>query len=50
MLADGVIGRGSVDQLLEKVRGVEHLAAASDIMTFVVPTSGQKRASGGARA
>jgi hypothetical protein len=49
MLADDVIGRKSVDELIGRVKGIEKLPV-EDIMGLVVPKAPAHAAIGGSRA
>jgi 2-methylcitrate dehydratase PrpD len=50
MLADGVIGRKSADELIDRVKNVEMLAHIGSVMDFVVPLAAARAAIGGRRA
>jgi hypothetical protein len=49
MLDDGVIGRKSTDELIDRVKKVETLAHIEEIMGLVVPESPGRAAIGGRR-
>jgi len=50
MLGDGVIGRKSVDALIDRANNVEALAGIGEIMGLVVPQAPARAAIGGGRA
>ena len=49
MLADGVIGRKSADEMIDRVKKVETLAGIGEIMGLVVPQSAARAAIGAKR-
>ncbi len=49
MLCDEVIGRDSVDALIERTRNIEMLSNLSEIMQLVVPAAPVRAAIGGRR-
>ncbi len=50
MLADGIIGRKSVDELIDRVKNAETLTNIENVMGLVVPPASARPAIGGGRA